>query len=88
MKPIQIKCYCGHTTYCDCSPIEEPKENNHIGETNEMVESQAKTLQIQSKSKAIAELSDEEIEEYAKRNAFNYYEFTTGAKWYREQLKK
>jgi len=19
----QIKCYCGHTTYCDCSPLEE-----------------------------------------------------------------
>ena len=61
-KPIQIKCYCGHTTYCDCSPLEEPKqeiseeakkratnymklkgalepkENNHINDTNEMVE--------------------------------------------------
>jgi hypothetical protein len=22
----QIKCYCGHTTYCDCSPLEEPKQ--------------------------------------------------------------
>ena len=22
----QIKCYCGHTTMCDCSPIEEPKQ--------------------------------------------------------------
>lgn len=20
-KPIQIKCYCGHTTCCDCSPL-------------------------------------------------------------------
>ena len=20
-KPIQIKCYCGHTIYCDCSPL-------------------------------------------------------------------
>ena len=33
------------------------------------------------------EISDEEIEEYAKRNAFQYYEFIQGAKWYREQLK-
>jgi hypothetical protein len=24
-KPKQIKCYCGHTTYCDCGP-EEPKQ--------------------------------------------------------------
>ena len=20
------KCYCGHTTYCDCSPLEQPKQ--------------------------------------------------------------
>jgi hypothetical protein len=24
--PNQIKCYCGHTSYCDCSPLEEPKQ--------------------------------------------------------------
>lgn len=34
------------------------------------------------------EISDEEIEDYAKKNAFQYYEFIQGAKWYREQLKK
>ena len=33
------------------------------------------------------EISDEEIENYAKQNAFQYYEFISGAKWYREQLK-
>jgi hypothetical protein len=54
----------------------------------EMVESQDTTLQIKSESKAIAELSDEEIEEYAKQNAFQHYEIIRGAKWYREQLKK
>jgi hypothetical protein len=35
----------------------------------------------------MVEISDEEIEQYAKQNAFNYYEFVRGAKWYREQLK-
>ena len=25
-EPKQIKCYCGHTTMCDCSPIDEPKQ--------------------------------------------------------------
>jgi hypothetical protein len=25
IEPKQIKCYCGHTTYCDCGP-EEPKQ--------------------------------------------------------------
>ena len=22
----QTKCYCGHTDYCDCGPLEEPKQ--------------------------------------------------------------
>ena len=22
-EPKQIKCYCGHTTMCDCSPLDE-----------------------------------------------------------------
>ncbi len=30
LEPKQIKCYCGHTTYCDCSPLEEPKQETHI----------------------------------------------------------
>jgi hypothetical protein len=31
LEPKQIKCYCGHTSYCDCSPLEEPKqEENEI----------------------------------------------------------
>jgi hypothetical protein len=25
-EPKLIKCYCGHTTYCDCGPIEEKQE--------------------------------------------------------------
>ena len=25
-EPKQIKCYCGHTDYCDCGPLEEPKQ--------------------------------------------------------------
>ena len=26
MENKQIKCYCGHTIYCDCGPLEEPKQ--------------------------------------------------------------
>ena len=29
-EPKQIKCYCGHTTYCDCSPIETTPNNNNM----------------------------------------------------------
>ena len=24
----EIKCYCGHTTYCDCGPLEEQTQDN------------------------------------------------------------
>lgn len=23
---LETKCYCGHTDYCDCGPLEEPKQ--------------------------------------------------------------
>jgi hypothetical protein len=28
LEPNQIKCYCGHTGYCDCSPLEESKKTS------------------------------------------------------------
>ena len=28
----QIKCYCGHTTYCDCIPLEELKQERMFSE--------------------------------------------------------
>ena len=30
-KMEQIKCYCGHTTYCDCGPL--PKKQNIMNKT-------------------------------------------------------
>jgi hypothetical protein len=29
----QIKCYCGHTTYCDCGPLEEKSAVEWLYET-------------------------------------------------------
>lgn len=33
-KAKQIKCYCGHTTYCDCGPLENKKPLNQNNETD------------------------------------------------------
>ena len=30
MEPKQIKCYCGHTIYCDCGQLEEPIISDEI----------------------------------------------------------
>jgi hypothetical protein len=35
LEPKQIKCYCGHTSYCDCSPLEEPKQETTLEEAAE-----------------------------------------------------
>jgi len=34
--PKQIKCYCGHTSYCDCSPLEEPRKETTLEEASEI----------------------------------------------------
>ena len=88
------KCYCGHTTFCDCGPLEEPKENNHIVDTNEMVsEDYDKTnsqrfdefMDLVTSSQI--EISDEEIEKASYDQATFAPSFIAGAKWYREQIK-
>jgi hypothetical protein len=42
-KMEQIKCYCGHTTYCDCGPLEEqplkPLNQNKMGILRDKVNS-------------------------------------------------
>ena len=38
IKPKQIKCYCGHTTYCDCIPLEELKQERMFSEAIEFAE--------------------------------------------------
>jgi hypothetical protein len=32
LEPNQIKCYCGHTSYCDCSPLDEPQQETTLEE--------------------------------------------------------
>lgn len=87
-KSIQIKCYCGHTIFCDCSPLEEPKENNHIvyttdiihhiGDVNEMVSDEELFQRaIKAMEEHYGSGCDSEIDAYFR-----------GAKWMQKQLKK
>jgi hypothetical protein len=60
-EPKQIKCYCRHTTSCDCSPLEEPNtindwlEKHGNPEVTKQVEKEAKELHEQSTLKEAAE---------------------------------
>ena len=72
LEPNQIKCYCGHTSYCDCSPLDESKKTsvNWLIETLEsdikVDESNMVTIRIHEhdyiKSKQVAlEMEKEQI---------------------------
>jgi hypothetical protein len=88
-EPKQIKCYCGHTTSCDCSPLEEPNiindwlEKHGDPEVAKQVEKEAKELHEQSTLEEAAEKwydSTEENKGFPKIKAFK-----DGAKWQSEK---
>jgi hypothetical protein len=71
-EPKQIKCYCGHTNYCDCSPLEEPKET--LEEAAENYGWRIKRNSFSDKVKA------NELADSAKQD------FIKGAKWQQERM--
>ena len=85
-EPKQIKCYCGHTTYCDCSPLEEQKQ--HLIDIMRGDEELGLYEELQ-------ETLEEAAENYA-HNYFNMHEtnnykalkagFEKGAKWQQERM--
>ena len=87
-EPKQIKCYCGHTTYCDCSPLEKPKE-----EPTEEAKQRAKNYM---RLKGALEPKQETLEEDLTfpliiENGMDYLNLTTkifnnGAKWMQERM--
>jgi hypothetical protein len=78
LEPNQIKCYCGHTSYCDCSPLEEPKQET----LEEVAENYAdKQSDISMRQNPL---------EYSKSGEELWYEskvdFKEGAKWQQERM--
>ena len=91
--PKQIKCYCGHTTTCDCSPLEEPKqEENEIIDISDHdgIGNAVDNLNNEPPQETL----EEAAEKYAKtaegidipyQNGL-YYGFVEGAKWQAERM--
>ena len=82
-EPKQIKCYCGHTTMCDCSPIDEPKQ--------EEIDFYAKELMLEKERAYKQETLEEAAERYTKEEiGLGFYPdieiaFEKGAKWQQER---
>jgi hypothetical protein len=86
--PKQIKCYCGHTSYCDCSPLEEPKQ-----EENEIIDISDHDGIGNAVDNLNNEPPQETLEEAAKskygRSIYDYEQidaFVNGAKWQQERM--
>ena len=69
-EPKQIKCYCGHTTYCDCGPLEEPKQET----LEEYAEKYAEIYRCPATNK----------NEYCRHDIISAINF--GAKWQQERM--
>lgn len=69
----KTKCYCGHTDYCDCGPLEELKQET-LEEFAENYGWRIKTNSFSDRVKA------NELAESAKQD------FINGAKWQAERM--
>jgi hypothetical protein len=82
-EPKQIKCYCGHTSYCDCSPLEEPKQ-----EENEIIDISdhdgiGNAVDNLNNEPPQETTNEEAAEKYARKQCDDMYDNQglTGASW-------
>lgn len=83
-EPKQIKCYCGHTTYCDCGPLEV---------SDEAKQRAANYMSLKGALESKQETVEEAAENWLNKDGFNIYNhydtrpsFIAGAKWQQERM--
>ena len=86
----QIKCYCGHTTYCDCSPLDEaPNMDKQV--LVKMWESAMPKLEPKQETLEEAARKYAEYLSYpnllnSEREKLAVEDFIAGAKWQAERM--
>ena len=80
----QTKCYCGHTTYCDCGPLEEPKDVV-LGYKTSIVAQMLDRIDLEEPKQ---ETLEEAAENFVNSTRLRNYKvlFIEGAKWNQEQI--
>ena len=89
----QIKCYCGHTTYCDCGPLEEPKDVV-LGYKTSIVAQMLDRIDLEEPKQETLEEAAEKVypndgfkdEIWADIGEVFREKFIEGAKWRQEQI--
>ena len=92
-KPKQIKCYCGHTTYCDCGPLEVSDEAKQRAKNYMSLKGA-----LESKQETLEEAAQKYLNEKYQKGGYLGNLFIAGAKsdaakdyWFKifkEQFKK
>ena len=87
----QIKCYCGHTTYCDCGPLEVSDEakqraKNYMSLKGALESKQETTLE--EAAERYADFSNDHVPICFgdKFNPTSKTDFIAGAKWQKERM--
>jgi len=73
-KEEQTKCYCGHTTYCDCGP-EEPKQETLLGKTISKKDADKDSFEDVTKYKIERGYSEEDLIEFGKFMLLGNHEY-------------
>ena len=83
-EPKQIKCYCDHTTYCDCGSLEEPKDVV-LGYKTSIVAQMLDRIDLEEPKQ---ETLEEAAENFVNSTRLRNYKvlFIEGAKWNQEQI--
>jgi hypothetical protein len=89
-EPKQIKCYCGHTTYCDCGPLEVSEEAKQRAKNymslKGALESKQETLE--EAAERYSDFSNDHVPICFgdKFNPTSKADFIAGAKWQAERM--
>jgi len=80
-EPKQIKCYCGHTTYCDCGPLEVSEEAKQRAKNYMSLKGALEPKQETLEEAARDYIKGDDLSTFSQR-AF----FIAGAKWQQERM--
>jgi hypothetical protein len=80
-EPKQIKCYCGHTTYCDCGPLEVSDEAKQRAKNYMSLKGA-----LEAKQEILEEAAQKYLNENYQKGSYLGNLFIAGAKWQAKRM--
>jgi hypothetical protein len=80
-EPKQIKCYCGHTTYCDCGPLEVSEEAKQRAKNYMSLKGV-----LEPKQEILEQAAEKYLNEKYQKGSYLGNLFIAGTKWQKERM--